>query len=427
MPNQPQHSTNPSTPQIIRPDPQDIVHSELNLERWPGLWATRDTDQPRTLTRSISYPDGSKFDVELTVSAPQATGTLTTETQKYYSALLKMRQDAWGANPEQAPTDRRMRFTLRGVAKLLASPRPTTQSSRWGTQTLASVKRHIRKLAHNHIDFKGAYWDASKKRRRTLEGGFTIVSDYLFAEERRFRQGTAIQLPLELGYIRLSPWIEDNLDRHYTAPFYFTERIAIKPPFAQQLYNHLNLAMAGRSNYQRRLVPLFEIDFPEMGRKYPAPSQRKRVLNRNLKHILDRKITTGTLDQLTIQRTTDRTDYKLVVHKGRFPKSALPSGTEILSGSRPAIDADTQLIRDCLVEDILAVTRDSHSRQFYEIIVSRVPEPSIRLFIGEINAEQRDPDGKIRNAGALFTTKVKAWCHDNDEPEFWKKRRQHPA
>ena len=73
--------------------------------------------------------------------------------------------------------------------------------------------------------------DARTERLRSLEGGFTIISDYMIAEERRFRRGTVIQLPLELGYIRFSPWIEDNLDRHFTAPVYFSERMAITAPW----------------------------------------------------------------------------------------------------------------------------------------------------------------------------------------------------
>jgi hypothetical protein len=40
--------------------------------------------------------------------------------------------------------------------------------------------------------------------------------------------------------------------------------------------------MAGTERYERRLAALFEDDFPEMGQKYPAPSQRQRVLTRNL-------------------------------------------------------------------------------------------------------------------------------------------------
>ncbi len=407
---------------ILRPDPSDILYSELNLERWPGLWTTRDSNQPRELKRSLTYPDGSTLDVVMTVSAPPGTGTLTTETQKFYTALLKMRQDAWGANAERAPKDRRMFFSLRGTAKLLAAGREkTSKTSIWGSTKLASIKRHVRKLSHNHIDFRGDFWDAASLRRRNLEGGFTIVSDFLIAEERRFRKGTAIQLPLEIGYIRLSPWIEDNLDKHYTAPVYFSERMAIQSPFAQQLYGHLNLAMAGQGRYHRRFQALFEEDFPEMGKKYPAPSQRKRTLERAFKHLIDRKITTGILTSLKVEKTADGSDYKLVVVKGRFPKSALPTGEETSKPYIPSVlGLETQARRDCLVDDILELTHDPQSQRFYEIVAAHVPEPVIRRFLSEIKGERLE-GGPMRSSGAIFTTKVKAWASENGKADFWKK------
>ena len=112
-----------------------------------------------------------------------------------------------------------------------------------------------------------------------------------------------------------------------------------------------------------------------------------------------------------------------MVKKGRFPKSAVPAGDEIPKREykAPEVDFETESRRELLIEDILAVTHDPKSKRFYEIIVSRLPEHAIRKFVSEIKSEQLE-GGELRNAGAVFTTKVKQWCLDNGEPEFWKKR-----
>ena len=398
---------------LKRPDPEDIIYTELNLERWPGLWATRDTQEARTLTKTIKYPDGSELDATLTIESAEGTGTLTTESLKYYSVFLMMRQKAWGPILENSPTDRRFLFTLRQANKLLHAP-GTPRDSRWGSKQIASAKRHIRKLARVNLQFTGSFWDARTKSKRKFEGGFTIVSDYFIAEERRFRGGTAIQLPLELGYMRLNPWIEDNLDKRYVAPVYFSERMAIKAAFAQQLYNFLNLKMADHPRYQRRMKTLFEKDFPEMGKKYPSPSQRKRVLERNIKHLVGRKISTGLLHDIRVVETTDGTDLKLVVRKKAFSAeegdliTSQPAGkpASIIDFPQPSDQAQG------LIEDIVEFTKDEHSRKFYALVVAKVSEPILRRFLSELKGEDLE-GGKIRNRGAVFTSKVKTWCYEN--------------
>ena len=397
---------------IKRPDPDDIIFSELNLERWPGLWATTDTQELRKLEKTIKYPDGSELKATLTIDSAAGTGTLTTESQKYYSALLMMRQRAWGPKSETAPPDRRFHFSLRQAARLLGPGK--TKAARWGSQSHASVKRHIRKLARVNIEFSGSFWDARTERAKKFEGHFTVISDYFIAEERRFRGGTAIQLPLELGYMRLNPWIEDNLDQRYVAPVYFSERMAIKAAFAQQLYNHLNLIMTGQKRYQRRLKALFEEDFPEMGIKYPSPSKRKRVLARNLKHLTGRKISTGVLRDLRIVETTDGTDLKLVVKKEAFSAEQGDLITSQPADKLASIRAfppptDQQ---EGLIYDILDFTKDEHSRKFYALVVAKVPEQILRRFLSELKGEDLE-GGTIRNRGALFTSKVKSWCYEN--------------
>jgi hypothetical protein len=439
-----QPSTQAGEGTLKRPDPDDIIWSELNLERWPGLWATRDTDDPRTLHREISYPDGSKLTASLNISSDPGSGTLTTETLRYYTALLKLRQDAWGPRAENAPADRRMFFSLRLVGKLLRPGR--SKDASWGGQTLASSKRHIRKLANVRLRFNGSYWDAKTQQRRgPFEGGFSIISDYFIAEERRFQKGKVVQLPLEFGYVRLNPWVEDNLARHYTAPVYFSERMAIGAPFAQQLYSHLNLMMAGQDRYERRVTALFEQDFPEMGTKYPKANHRRRVLERNLEPLRGRKITSGVLATLRVQKTAHGSDWKLVVVKEPFRlelaaevPTGQPATQEVVQPSsseiRKTITAPLRDARErrqstpsdprkeAFLDELVAALRDPESRRNYHHIyhdLGQAAESILRKWLREI--ELGEHDGLGGSPGLRLQVLYKQFCQEQGRAPYWRR------
>ena len=181
---------------LVRPDPQDIVYSELNLERWPGLWATRDTEEPRSLSRSLRYPDGSTLDVSLTVSAPPGTGTLTTETQRYYTALLKMRQDLWGPDVESAPKDRRMLFTLRGLITRFMPGDETVANTNELMDDVGEIVEvvatigpgeHLGRVAFRDINWNaigdGSEIEKGKKVRIVSRDNITLVVEPAYAED----------------------------------------------------------------------------------------------------------------------------------------------------------------------------------------------------------------------------------------------------
>lgn len=419
---------------LDRPNQDDLVYSELNVEHWPELWNTEDPQgdeiQARKLKRKIHYPDGSAFEVALTIDPTGKAGDLTTQSLRLYSVLLKLRQEHLKAERGRGVStpSANIKLSLRQVAKELWPGKTTRQ--RWGGDQVRFIKRHLRKLQGVNLWFDGAFWDATTERKRRFESGFSILAGYYISEPRVFQKGgqTVEQGAFDLGFFQLNTFLAQNLDRRYQASFYLSERLKIRSPFALLLYNFLNRQMAGIDHYERRLSALFEVDFPSMGRKYPAPSQRKRLLARNLPELIGRRTTTGVLESLLIKPTVDRKDSKLVVVKRPFPlrlasEPAEPQAPRLLAPrERPTLGADAtdeEVQRFYLVEDILEVTRDPQSRRFYERVAEVIPEQAVRKLVAEIRAKE-DPNF-IGSSGKLFTVKLRQWCEEQGIEPFWER------
>jgi hypothetical protein len=142
-----------------------------------------------------------------------------------------------------------------------------------------------------------------------------------------------------------------------------------------------------------------------------------------------RRITTGVLESLEIKPTVDRKDWKLVVAKKPFPLRMVevePKETPAPrflapqeSTTLPANATDEEIQRFYLVEDILEVTRDAHSRRFYERAAEIIPEQIVRKLVAEIRANE-DPNFE-GSRGKLFTVKLRQWCEEQGITPFWER------
>ncbi len=391
-----------------RPDPEDIIYGELNLERWPNIWSTTDGKEIRSLRRQLRYPDGNAIDTTLSVIPSPAAGDLTADTCKIFSVLLAIRQEMLGPRALANVGAERIPLALRNVAERL-SPSATRTSS-WGGFQHASILKHLEKLNGVNLKFEGSFWNAKKQTRQTFKGGFNLISDYYVLEERRFQKGNNRQLPLELGHFRLNPFVIENLAMGYHAPFYLSERLSLSG-FALVLYNQLDMKMATHDRYERNLTELFEYDFPEMGEKYRAPFHRERALRRAIDALKDKRLTSGKIIDLRIIKRDKVAGKKLVVRKTPFALRLVDA---------TVAPTDEQALRNLLVDDILTVTRDKESTAFYHLVVRNLDEFTVRRFLAEIRA---DGMGDFRGSiGQLLFVKVRDYCRDNRIEPFWQAR-----
>lgn len=395
-----------ATPVPDRPETDDIIYGELNLERWPNIWNTSDEVAVRTLSKEQRFPDGSILETSLTIVPSPIAGDLTAETCKVFSVLLAHRQEFVGPRAAANIEAERIPMTLRKLAERL---RPTmNRTGRWGGKQHKSLLKHLEKLNAVNLKFEGAFWNAETQRLQNFKGGFNLVSDYYVLEERRFNKGEGRQLPLELGYFRLNPFVIENLAMGYHAPFYLSERLRLSG-FALVLYNQLDLKMASHNRYERDITELFESDFPEMGRKYPAPSQRERMLQRTIATLKDRRLTSGQLIDLKILRKKRGEGKKIVVSKKPFALRLIQNDAQ---------PTQEQQLRSLLVDDILEVTHHQESTGFYHLAAKHLDEHTIRRFLSEIKADEAGEFEGTR--GKLFFVKIRDYCAEQGIEPFWK-------
>jgi hypothetical protein len=222
--------------------------------------------------------------------------------------------------------------------------------------------------------------------------------------------------------------------------------MAIGAPFAQQLYSHLNLMMAGRERYERRLQALFEEDFPEMGSKYPAPSQRRRTLERNLEPLRGRKITSGLLTSLRVQKTADGSAHKLVVTKEPFRAELAAEATTSQPGTQEAGKPTSEEIRqsishslrhtrtpgqgttpsdlrkEAFLDELVGTLRDPESRRNYHHIyddLGQAAESILRKWLREI--ELGEHDGLGGTPGLRLQVLYKQLCQEQGRAPYWRR------
>lgn len=278
---------------------QRRVRSELNLEQW-SIWLPANSNRdpaPRVLTREISGENGQRIVAEVEITASRK-GTLTTEDQRTYYALIEHHQ-------KKGRPDNIVYFSLRGLAKALAK--------QWGSRTIETVTDSLTRLRANTLVWKNSYHDAETGRTQEELGFFNIITDLKIVTARQDGHVTRAE-----GYFKLNDAIIANIDRNHTKPVLLDVVINFKSEIAQILYTQLDRILSKDiATYERRTKELFA-DLGLEGRKYAYPSGRKQVLAPAIAELQNVSLTNGGyIRSATLERTADGKDFKIVVRRGR--------------------------------------------------------------------------------------------------------------
>lgn len=284
-----------TTPERIRP--------ELNLEKW-AIWqpAHSRNKETRTFTRIVKGEDGNERIQQVTVHYVDKVGTLTTEDQKTYYALVKHWEDE-GRSAEWTF------FSLRQLAKLL--------NKKWGTNVIDSLTQSLTRLRTIGIVWADAYYDGKTETVRDVLDPFTILSKVKIVRRR-----TDGHVTTAVGYFRFDDDILNNLQANYTKPVILDTVLRFKSELAQVLYTYLDLILADKTIFERRTKALFE-ELGLSGTAYVRAGKRKQVLEPALRELQGVTLTTGRITSATLEETVDGKDYKIVIRKGKLV--ALPT------------------------------------------------------------------------------------------------------
>src|ERR1035438_1136258 len=111
------------------------IRVELNIEKWPGIWQPAKGHTKlalRTLERQVEFKDGVRAISKLLIGFTEL-GTLTTEDQKMFYALIRQWEEAG------KPIGKPIYFSDRLLSRLL-------KKKGWGTNVIEAITGSLRRL-----------------------------------------------------------------------------------------------------------------------------------------------------------------------------------------------------------------------------------------------------------------------------------------
>lgn len=272
-----------------------IVRPELNIEKWFAIWTpaqSRSKPKLRTLEKKKTSEDGSFILQKVEINPSLKYGNLTTEDQKTWYGLLYM----W----EQAGKPQTLMFSLRELARVLEKT--------WSIKTYEALKKSLKRLNSSTFSWENSYYDSKTKKTLELEDSFHIVSELHLG---KVSEGHGINN--EQCSCKFSELLYENLLSSYTKPTYLNEILKFKSGVAQLIYKYLELVMNDKTYYERKSENLFD-DIGLEGEEYKFASIRKRVLLTAIRE-LEKIPFPGGILEVSIEETTDKLDWKLIVKK----------------------------------------------------------------------------------------------------------------
>ena len=278
------------------------IRVELNVEKWPGMWrpaSSKNAPTVRVLQRDIQLSDGTRGTSKLEIGFTQL-GTITTEDQRMFIALI----EHWEETGK--PSDRPVFFPDRLLARLL-------RKKGWGSNVIEAITASLRRLRTIPLRWINSFCrDDGTGREYAEETYFNFLDTLKIVTRREHGHVTNQQ-----GYFQFDRNILTNLLANYTKPLLSEEFFKLQTEIGQLLYTHVDLIMADKMRYERCTKELFA-DLGLMDNtSYRYASNRKQALQRPIAELSGKRLSTGAIKSITLERTKDEKDYKLVVVKGK--------------------------------------------------------------------------------------------------------------
>jgi len=359
---------------VERPKPEKI-RVELNIERWPAIWQpakSKNKPQLRVFERETRLEDGGKIISRVEISFNHL-GTVSTEEQKMFYALIKHWED-------QGRPEAEVFFSDRILARILQKG--------WGSNVIESMTKSLRKLRTVSLEWINSYHDKTQEgvvlRQRHP---FTILAQLKIIE-----RAEAGAVNTAKGYFKFDDHILSNLLARYTKPFLIEEFFKIKTDIGLLLYNHLDLILANKQRYERCTRELFD-DLGLKNADYQFMHKRKRAIEGPLQELLDFRISTGVISRVSIEKTNDKKDYKIIVEKSAVANSDQAElEEEDLPVSQPIIEQPGRKV----------VLNDHRVRDQVQLQAGELVQHFHQLFHG---AENHSPQSKETGQAASLVSK----------------------
>ena len=367
----------------------ELVRPEFNVEKHADLIFSpshsNKLDRPVKRTWMDTMPDGTKVKASVMVDTYRKR-IPTTKTRKVYLALCKMyERKGWDG-------EERTVFSMYELSQELGLE--------WaGKKTIDDLKRELYQLRGTMIDWEFSFVD-DDGGYVTMSEPISILDSFRFKEKQHREQD---ELFTAQSSFRFNEYIRANLKGRKTKPLNYDVALSLKGEIAQLLYGRLDLIMADKTKYERVSKGVLEDIRLEWEKAYPYPSDRKRALAPAVKELNGQPITTGVL-KLTLERTKDKKDWKLVARK---TPSAAPERKHL--PARVVEPANPAELIPVLADDIEKVLGQSEKRSLYKAMAKHYSDALLYRALSEFKADGgRTADNRL----AFFLGILKRLTHE---------------
>lgn len=281
--------------------------------------------------------------------------------------------------------------SLYSIAKLMGVT-PSGKISR-------DIKKALQRMLFTGIESKGAYYSKSKKK--WIEDNFHIIDRIIFKGEELSDGEIA-----DTNYLFLNSWYLENINARYVKPLDYTYYRSLNSPIARRIYELLGVKFYGcafvRYRYSTlcQLLPISRQRYLSKAREKLDPAHKELKTNEFLeKH------------QWNPLPVKNQADWYITYWPGKKAKEEIEKYKSLERGEPLALaEPEEEPEADFLVEDILEVTHDPHSKAFYKKIVKLLPETTIRRAISETRVESQM--GNVQNRPKYFTSLIKKFAQE---------------
>ena len=394
----------------------EIVKSEVNLLALPFFALSRKGLGQKTTTvyRNEIIRDGKRLEIFWQVTANTKygyPGPFDKEVHKVVEQIITERMEKKGL-PLRNP------IAIGSIYEICHRMGISTQGKNY-----RKIKEALRRITLTGVESRGAFY--SKDRKKWVEDIFHLYDRVIFKGEE-LPDGTVA----DTNYLFLSTWYLENINALYVKPLDYNYYRALRSTIAQRLYELLGVKFygalqAGHAHLRYRYSTLCDL-LPITRQVYLSKAKEK--LSPAHVELED----TGFLSKVVWRQGAAKDDWFIYYYPGpkaieEVGKCQLPQGAVIMEEAEPpqeelpptsAVDESSQLELGVdelelkgLVESMIEILGDEHSRPFYTKVARLCPSNVIYRILSEVKDDWLQ--GKVRKSkGALFTDKIKRYCQE---------------
>jgi len=284
-----------------------------------------------------------------------------------------------------------------------------------GGSQYRKIKEALERIVATTVKSEGAFYD--KSRQEWVEDVFHLYDRVVF-KGKKLPNGEIA----DTNYLFLSSWYLENINALYVKPIDFKYYRSLKSTIAQRLYELLGVKFY-RLLWER--LTCLRYRYSTLCQLLPITRQRYfSKAKEKLEPAHEELRATGFLQKAEWEGIQgEKDDWFIFYYPGpraleEIRRYGMPEEAVLEGGKRPALQpGELERVKkdeaelQGLVQSMVEVLGDEHSRPFYMKVAQACPSDVIYRFLSEVKDEWLQ--GRVKKSkGALFTDKIKRYCQE---------------